>query len=216
MSTVEHERISTPRSEAEQVEPPPPAAPGGDPSMLALPTFIVGAIALGLALTGYLPATAGAGALPIIILSTGLGMVIATVWAVRLDQSVLACVFGVFATFRLSYATLVLGLTHGWFAIPAEDATQTVSAFLLAWCLAVGVLTGVTLRLPLAFTVLFVLVDLALALVLLGNELTEPTLTKAGGYVVFAFAALGVYLFAGAASAATGGKPFPVGQPISS
>ena len=90
MSTVEHERISTPpSSEAAQMEPPPPAAPGGDPTMLGLPTFIVGALALGLALTGYLPATAAAGALPIIILSTGLGMLIAALWAVRLDQSVL-------------------------------------------------------------------------------------------------------------------------------
>lgn len=216
MSTVEHERISTPpSSEAAQVEPPPPAAPGGDPTMLGLPTFIVGALALGLALTGYLPATAAAGALPIIILSTGLGMLIAALWAVRLDQSVLACVFGVFATFWLSYALLVLGLTHGWFAIPAEDATQTVSAFLLVWVLGVAVLTGVTLRLPLAFTALFVLVDLALVLVLLGNELTEPNLSKAGGYVAFAFAGLGIYLFAGSASAATGGRPFPVGKPLS-
>ena len=39
-------------------------------------------------------------------------------------------------------------------------------------------------------------------------------LLKAGGYVVLVFAALGVYLFFGAASAGTGGKPLPLGKPL--
>ena len=52
-------------------------------------------------------------------------------------------------------------------------------------------------------------------LVLLGNELTSPDLSRLGGVVVLAFAALRVYLFASAASAATGGKPFPLGKPVS-
>lgn len=213
MTTAEEQR--TPVREADQVESEAPAPAGGDPTMIGLPTFVLGSIALGLALTGYLPATAAAGALPIIMLATGLGTGIAMFWSIKLGASVLACVFGLFSAFWLSYATLVLGLTHGWFAIAAEDATQTVSAFLLTWTLGIAVLTGVTLRLPLAFTVLFVLVDIALVLVLLGNELTSPNLTKAGGYVAFLFAGLGIYLFAGSAAAATGAKPFPVGKPLS-
>lgn len=217
MTTVPDQRTTVPpASEAEQVEPESPAAaPAGDPTMIGLPTFVLGSIALGLGLTGYLPATASAGALPIIMLSTGVGTFIAMIWSIRLGASVLACVFGLFSGFWLSYATLILGLTHGWFAIPAEDVTQTVSAFLLTWTLGVAVLTGVTLRLPSAFTALFALVTIALALVLLGNELTSPNLTKAGGYVAFLFAGLGIYLFAGSAAAATGSKPFPVGKPLS-
>jgi hypothetical protein len=39
-------------------------------------------------------------------------------------------------------------------------------------------------------------------------------LLKTGGYVVLIFAALGVYLFFGAASAGTGGKPLPLGTPL--
>ncbi len=214
MTTVPDQRTTVPpASKAEQVEPEAPAAPAGDPTMIGLPTFVLGSIALGL--TGYLPATASAGALPIIMLSTGVGTFIAMLWSIRLGASVLACVFGLFSGFWLSYATLILGLTHGWFAIPAEDVTQTVSAFLLTWTLGVAVLTGVTLRLPSAFTALFALVTIALALVLLGNELTSPNLTKAGGYVAFLFAGLGIYLFAGSAAAATGSKPFPVGKPLS-
>lgn len=190
------------------------AAPAADPGMVGLPAFVFGSIALGLALTGYLPAAATAGALPVIIAATGLGLVLAAVWAMQLGQSMVAGIFSVFAGFWLSYAVLLLGLGHGWFGVAAADVQATVSAFLLTWVLAIAVLTGVTLRLPLAFTALFGLIDLALVLVLLGNENTSTTLTKAGGWVVFAFAVIGVYLFAGSASVATGGKPFPLGKPI--
>lgn len=200
--------------EAQQIEAREPLGAAGDPTMLGLPTFILGSIALGLALTGYLPAAAAAATLPIIIISTGLGQFVAALWAIKLGQSAVACIFGVFSGFWLSYALLLLGLGHGWYGIKTGDVQATVSAFLLTWCIGVGALTGVTLRLPLAFTVLFALVDLALALVLLGNERTSTALTHAGGYVVLLFAALGVYLFAGAASAATGGKPFGLGKPI--
>ncbi len=59
--------------EAQQIEAREPLGAAGDPTMLGLPTFILGSIALGLALTGYLPAAAAAATLPIIIMSTGLG-----------------------------------------------------------------------------------------------------------------------------------------------
>jgi hypothetical protein len=35
-----------------------------------------------------------------------------------------------------------------------------------------------------------------------------------GGYAVLLFAAVGVYLFFSALSAATGGKPLPLGKPV--
>ena len=71
-----------------------------------------------------------------------------------------------------------------------------------------------TLRLPLAFTLIFALVDLALLLVLLGTANANAGLAKAGGYAVLLFAAVGVYLFFSALSAATGGKPLPLGKPV--
>lgn len=216
-------------TEAQQIEQAAPVATGGDPAMLGLPTFIAGSIALGLALTGYLPAAGAAGILPIVIMSNGLGLLIATIWAIRLGQSAVACIFGTFTGFWLSYAVLLLGLGHNWFGLtPAASASpavqaaaagvikDTVSTFLLSWVIVVAVLTLVMLRLPLAFTVLLALVDVALILVLLGNVNTNANLSKAGGWVVFAFVALGVYLFAGAASVATGGKPFGLGKPIAS
>ena len=195
---------------AQELPEPPPS----DPAMIGVPTFVVGALALGLALVGFLPPTATAGILPIVIMTTGVGQLLAALWAVRLGASAVACIFAVFAGFWFSYAALLLGLAHGWYGIAEEDVSQVVSTYLLCWSVAVAVLALVTLRLPLAFTVLFVLVDIALVLVLLGNELGSSALSKAGGVVVLSFAALGVYLFAGSASVATGGPPLPLGRPL--
>ena len=81
-------------------------------------------------------------------------------------------------------------------------------------------LTLSTLRLPSAFTAVFVLVDLALLLLLLAWEETSAlgvpsaNLIKAGGYVVLVFAAVGVYLFFSASATGTGGKPLPLGPPL--
>ena len=43
---------------------------------------------------------------------------------------------------------------------------------------------------------------------------TNTGLLKTAGYVVLIFAALGMYLFAGAAATGTGGKPLPLGRPL--
>ncbi|GAB3165624.1 hypothetical protein GCM10027258_88700 [Amycolatopsis stemonae] len=195
-------------------EAPARSAPPGDPALIGVPTFIVGATALGLVLTGYVPAAAVGASIAIILPATGVGQLVAAVWAAALGESAVAAVFGVFAGFWLSYAALVLGLIHGWFGVSPDAAVATQGLFLIAWLVTIVLLTLTTLRLPAAFTVLFALVDLALALVLYGTVTGSTTATTLGGYAVFAFTAVGVYLFAGAVSAATGGKPLPLGRPV--
>lgn len=194
--------------------PPPPSPLSADPSVLGLPAFIVGSIALGLVLVGFVPATAAAASLPILIAATGLGLAIAAMWAAAIGQTVVGAVFGVFAGFWLSYSLLVLGLTHNWFGIVAEDAVKTQELFLTAWLITIVLLTVATLRLPLAFTALFALVDLALLLVLLATNQASTGLQTTAGWVVFAFVAVGVYLFISATSVATGGKGLPLGSPV--
>jgi len=75
-------------------------------------------------------------------------------------------------------------------------------------------LTLATLRLPLAFTLVFALIDVALLLLFINTIHASTGLSKTAGYVVLAFAAIGVYLFFGSGSVATGGKPLPLGRPI--
>lgn len=204
-------------------EAPAPAVVGplaGDPSMLGLSSFIVGSIALGLGLVGVVPVGVLGAPLAIILAATALGLLLAAIWAAAVGQSAVAAVFGIFGTFWLSYAVLVLGLDHNWFVIIPTAALATVKLFLATWLVVIIMLTLATLRLPSAFTAVFALVDLALLLLLIAFASASPAgvpstgLLKTAGYVVLVFAALGMYLFAGAAATGTGGKPLPLGRPL--
>jgi succinate-acetate transporter protein len=182
--------------------------------VLGLPMFVVGSIALGLALTGYVSPAAAASVVPILLMATGLGLLISALWAAALGQSMVASIFGVFAGFWLSYSVLVLGLNHNWFKIPAADVTDSIALFQLAWAIALGMLTIATLKLPLAFTAIAALVVVALVMLVISTKNANADLAKAAGYVVFVFAAIGVYAFLGAASAASGGKGYPLGASL--
>lgn len=205
---------ATRQVEFEPVETELPNPLAGDPAVIGVPSFLVGSIALGLTLTGYVSAKAVGAPIAIIFAATGLGQVIAAVWSARLGQNAVASVFGIFSGFWLSYAALVLGLTHNWYGVPTGDVVHTQGLFLLSWFIIIVMLTLGTLRLPSAFSLLFLLVDLALILVYLGTVNASTSLTKAGGYIVFAFAAVGVYLFFNASSLATGGQGIPLGRPV--
>jgi uncharacterized protein len=196
-------------------EAPAEAAPVvGNPAVIGVPLFVVGSLALGLVLTGFVPAGAAGASIPIIMAATGVGLVIASIWAAVLAQSAVAGIFAIFSGFWLSYAALVLGLTHDWFGIVAADVVRTQELFLLSWLLVIALLTMASVRLPLAFPLLFGLISLALLLVLLSTANGSVSLAKAGGYVVLAFAALGGYLFLNAMITATGGRSLPLGRPI--
>jgi uncharacterized protein len=216
MTTVD----ATPGGSASIEEAPLVGPLAGDPSIFGLASFIAGSVALGLALAGVVPAGVLGAPLAVILAATALGLLMATVWCAILGQSAVAAVFGIFGTFWLSYAVLVLGLDHNWFAITVTAVLATVRLFLLTWLIIIVMLTLSTLRLPSAFTAVFALVDLALLLLLLAFEETSAAgvpssgLLKAGGYVVLVFAALGVYLFFSASQAGTGGKPLPLGPPL--
>jgi uncharacterized protein len=191
-----------------------PGPLGGDPAILGLPSFIVGSVALGLALVGVTPAAAVGAPLAIILAATAVGLTIAAVWAAAIGASAVAGIFGIFAGFWLSYAVLVVGLIHGWFGITALAVVNTEKLFLIAWLVIIVMLTLATLRLPLAFTAVFLLIDVALLLLLINTFSASSGLTKTAGYVVLVFAAIGVYLFFGSASVATGGKALPLGKPV--
>jgi uncharacterized protein len=213
--------VDTTAGESREAAPPPVVGPmAGDPSILGLASFIAGSVALGLGLVGVVPTGVLGAPLAIILAATALGLLMATIWAAAVGQSAVAAVFGIFGTFWLSYAVLVLGLDHNWFAIAATAVLATVKLFLVTWLVIIVMLTLATLRLPSAFTAVFALVDLALLLLLLAFAdasaagVPSSGLLKTGGYVVLVFAALGVYLFTNAASVGTGGKPLPLGPPL--
>lgn len=192
----------------------PTAGPlAGDPAMLALPSFIVGAVAFGMVLIGVVPAGTVGASMPI-VLAASLGLFLATIWSAAIGQAAQAGIFGIVSGFFLSYAALVLGLIHGWFGITPAAIADTQKLFVISWLVIVTMLVLATLRLPFAFTALFTLVDIALVLNLLAIIQNSASLTKAAGWVVLAFSALAAYLFFGSASHSTGASELPLGKPV--
>lgn len=206
-------------TEQHPTEPPvpAPATPNpllGDPAMVGIPNVIAGATGLGLVTVGYVSGPAAGAALPILLSATAVGMLIATIWAAALGQNLTATIYGTILGFYISYVALSLGLTHNWYGIPAEDAAGAVEIYLICWLVTIVLLTATTLRMPSSFTILFGLVDVALALLLVGSLNESTTLNKLGGYVILAFVVVATYLYVHVMSVASGGKGIPLGNPL--
>jgi len=192
--------------------------------MLGLPTFIVGSYALGLALIGaQVPAGSFGAAMPVVFAATTLGLIISAIWAICVGQSAVASILGIFSGFWGSLTLLVFAVDHNTFAfatpaaagVPASNiSVGAIEMFLITWLIIVAVYTLAMLRLPSAYTLILVLICLALIFVLLGVSGASSTDLKVGGAFAIAFASVGVYVFMGQASVATGGKPLPLGRPI--
>lgn len=200
--------------EAVAIAPATTGRPTANPAMVGLPTFIAGAVTLGLTLTGYVPGQTTGAVVPVVLMASGLGSLIATFWALRLGESVVAGIFGIFAGFWLSYAVLVLGLAHNWFGIAPSGITRTIATFLISWLVVVGVLTLATLSLPWVYTLLFALIELSLAFSLAGTLADSTVLSKLGGYAALALTVVGAYLFWSACLQETGRKALPLGRPV--
>ena len=206
-------------------QPPLAGGAGGDPLVLGLPLIAVGAVALGLQLVGYVSISSNGSPLAVLLGGSGLGLLIATVWASRITHqpasspwangsSLPTTVLGSLATFFLSYAVLVLGLTHDWFAILPADATHTVALFQISWIATFAFLALASIRLPVVFTILFVAFIAALAFLLDSTLAPSVTAAKIAGIIVLVIAAAAGYVFLAIASRASGGPEYPIGPPI--
>jgi hypothetical protein len=203
----------------------PQREPSGDPLVLGLPLIAVGAFALGLQLVGYVSVTSNGTPLAILIAASGLGLLLSTAWAATLHSipasspwaagsSLPTTVLGILAAFFLSYATLVLGLTHSWFGVAPSDIQHTVALFQISWLAAFVVLSLASVRLPAAFTILFVAFAGALVLLLINTLGPSVTAGKIAGVVVLIIGAAASYVFLSIASRASNGPEYPIGRPI--
>jgi uncharacterized protein len=190
------------------------AAPVGDPVPLGLLVFALGSTVLGISLLGYVPlAVQGNTIMPIVFAATGLGLVVTTVWAVAVGQTFVATVLGSFACFWISYAALVLGLAHNWYAIPAASIVHTIGEFLISWDIVIFMLFLVSLRIPLLFSLILGAGVVGVTLITIGVLQASTGVERAGGVFVLVFAALGYYGYLGTAIVSVGGKPLPFGKP---
>ncbi|HZD67102.1 MAG TPA: GPR1/FUN34/YaaH family transporter [Acidimicrobiales bacterium] len=214
--------------EAIGVAPPPTAITSpfhrGRPTVVGIPMFIAGSIALGLVLVGYINPVLGAGAaINLAFGAAALGTLIACIWSITLGENAVASIYAVFAGFFTSYLVLELGLLHGWFGfrlglfagpLVTSLAIHTEAIFLISWLAVVGMLILGTLRLPSLVTLLLFLVEVALALDLTGILRGSTTLLMAAGASTFAFCLIGIPLYLDALNQDLGGRAIPLGRPI--
>lgn len=195
-------------------EPAPAPAAAGNPALLGLMTFLPSGITLGLWFVGYLDtATLGGGMIPAVTLSAGLFQLVAATYALRAGASTVAAIFGVFSAFWLSFGLLLAGLTSGWWGITEAAAVAEVqSAYLLSFLIVFVILTLGTLRLPLAFTVGFVLVCITFALAFLGVSTGNAGLFPIAGISTFLFCAVFAYILLDGLGQDLGGKAMPMGN----
>src|ERR1700746_2250662 len=79
---------ATQRAEVEAEATPEVRGPlAGDPLALALPVFILGSVALGIVLVGFVSPLGVGASLPIILAATAAGLFLATIWAMAVGQS---------------------------------------------------------------------------------------------------------------------------------
>ena len=216
--------------------PVPNAAGGGtnpaelgnptlDPFVLGLPLIALGTVALGLQMVGYVNVTSAGSPLAIVVAASGLGLVIATVAAIRLNvtpassvwrngRSLPTLVLGTFAMFFLSYGALILGLAHGWFGIAPANLQHTVASFEISWLVTFAFIGVASLRLPVLFTALFATVEAVLVLLLIGTLEPSTTADNIAGVLLLLIATSSGYVFLAVASATSGGAEYPIGRPI--
>lgn len=208
---------------AHAAAPPAPAAPpAANPALMGLICFLPSGITLGLWFVGYLDTTAlPGGMIPIVTFSAGLFLLVSSISALRVGDSVTAAIFGVFSAFWTSFGVLLMALNNGWIidagtgeALSTAQVGEIQSAYLLSFTLVFILLTLATLRLPLAFTAGFVFVDITFVLAYLGVTAGNAGLFPIAGITTFVFCAIFAYILFDAFGQTLGGRAMAMGNPL--
>ena len=189
------------------------AAPAriADPAAWAVTAFATTSFMLGMYQTGLLNSAGVPIVLPAAFFFGGLVQIIVAVLEISRGNLFGAAVFGtygpfwvMFGAFETLYAT----------SVPAAQLSSALSLFLAVFAVVTFYLAIASLRTDLVLSVILWLIFVGLVLLSIGAGASMSNVTKAGGWVVLAFAVLAWYHAAGDVIAATfGRKILPVGPP---
>jgi uncharacterized protein len=182
-----------------------------DPAAWAVTAFATTSFMLGMYRTGLLNAAGTPIVLPAVFFFGGLVQILVAVLEISRGNLFGAAVFGtygpfwvMFGAFETLYAT----------SVPAAQLSSALSLFLAVFAVVTFYLAIASLRTDLVLAVLLWLIFVGLVLLSIGAGASMGNVTKAGGWVVLAFAVLAWYHAAGDVIAATfGRKILPVGPP---
>jgi uncharacterized protein len=182
-----------------------------DPAPLGLGAFALTTFLLSLANAGVMPAKAEPVVLGVALAYGGIAQMLAGMWEFRKSNVFGATVFTSFGAFWLSfwaYATFYAA------RIPAENHGSAAGWYLIAWAIFTTLMLVAALRTTAMLALLFAIV--AVALFCLGFGALGPAtgLTKLGGVLGIAGAAVAWYLCVAGVTASTFGRPILPNPPL--
>lgn len=188
---------------------------GGEPLTLGLAVFMVGALTIGMTFVGVFPAAATGELIPVAVFTTGLLLLVTTVWGLLRGQSVLTGIFGTVAGLFLSFGVLVMGLYHNWFAITPAAAPSAEAIFFIAFGCWFALLLVPSVKLPVTYTITIALVVVAIGLGSAGLLAPSATLLQAAGGSFLTVSFFLAWLWLNTCTAQVGLKAWPpLGRPL--
>jgi uncharacterized protein len=173
--------------------------------------FATTSFMLGMYQTGLLNSAGVAIVLPAAFFFGGLVQIIVAVLEISRGNLFGAAVFGTYGPFWVMFGAFE---TLYAASVPAAQLSSALSLFLAVFAVVTFYLAIASLRTDLVLSVILWLIFVGLVLLSIGAGASMSNVTKAGGWVVLAFAVLAWYHAAGDVIAATfGRKILPVGPP---
>jgi len=182
-----------------------------DPAAWAVTAFATTSFMLGMFQTGLLNAAGTPVVLPAAFFFGGLVQIIVAVLEISRGNLFGAAVFGTYGPFWVIFGAFeTLYLTN----VPAAHLNSATSLFLAVFAVVTFYLAIASLRTDLVLATILWLIFVGLVLLSIGAGASQGDITKAGGWVVLAFAVLAWYHAAGDVIASTfGRKILPMGPP---
>ncbi len=199
------------RDETRGAGEPAPETPAADPVPLGLAGFALTLFVLSWVNAGYISASALGVFVPLAFFYGGLALVLAGMWAFRINSTFGAVAFISYGAFWLAIGFFVffnerLGITE-------ETLAQALGITLVAWTIFTFYMLVATLKTNMALFILFVLLFVTLVLLDIANLAGLAGFGVAGGYVGIVTALVAWYISAaGIINPIFGRTVLPVGS----
>jgi len=180
-----------------------------DPGHWAVFAFATTSFMLGFVNSNFIAPSAVAAVLPTALIFGGLVQLMVALLEVARRNTFGACVFGTYGPFWIIY-----GLYGPFFAskVSPSSAGTAAALFLSMFAVMTFFFVIASFRTDWVLVAVFVLIDVALALLAYGAGMKSDTATHIGGYVTIAFAVIAWYhALAGLVGDTFGKKLLPVG-----
>jgi uncharacterized protein len=184
--------------------------PIADPAPLGLAAFAGTTMMLSAINAGWIDARTEPVVFGMALFYGGVAQLLAGMWEFRRNNTFAASAFTSFGAFWLAFWAL-----NQFYAdkIPASQASHAVGLFLLSWAIFTTYMFIASLRVSVAVAGVFILLAATFWLLAFGELATSTSLTKAGGYVGIATAAVAWYAaFAGVVNETWKRTILPVGH----